>query len=316
MTLIVTGGAGFIGVNFILYLLKHYPQDKIICVDKLTYAGNLDALQGAVANPAFTFIKADITDAAAMEPIFEQEKPDIVINLAAETHVDRSVNQPDIFVKTNIVGTQVLLDLCRKYNVKRFHQASTDEVYGDLPLDNNGVAFTENSPLRASSPYSASKASADLLVLSYSRTYGLDITISRSSNNYGPFQNEEKLVPLTIKRALNDEPIPVYGNGLNMRDWLYVEDNCRAIDMIVRKGRAGEVYNIASHNEFSNIQLVSKILDKLGKPSSLIKFVEDRAGHDLRYSLDTSKAERELGFAPQITFEDGLTNTIKRAVLK
>lgn len=285
MTIIVTGGAGFIGSNFIFYQLKHNPDDRIVCLDKLTYAGNLSTLASVMDDPNFRFIKADICDREAVNQLFEEEKPDIIVNFAAESHVDRSIEDPGVFLRTNILGTQVLMDACRKYGIGRYHQVSTDEVYGDLPLDRPDLFFTEETPIHTSSPYSASKASADLLVLAYHRTFGLPVTISRCSNNYGPYHFPEKLIPLMIANCLNDKPLPVYGKGENVRDWLYVEDHCKAIDLIIRKGRVGEVYNIGGHNEMKNIDIVKLICKALDKPESLITYVTDRqrARHALRH---------------------------------
>ncbi len=308
MKILVTGGAGFIGGNFVYYLLNRYPGDKVVCVDKLTYAGNLETLESALQDPRFTFYKADITDRRDVEEIFSKEKPDAAVNFAAESHVDRSIGNPSVFLKTNIFGTQVLLDACRRHGTARFHQVSTDEVYGDLPLDRPDLFFTEETPLHTSSPYSASKASADLLVLAYFRTYGTPVTISRCSNNYGPYHFPEKLIPLMITSALEGRPLPVYGTGANVRDWLYVEDHCAAIDLILRGGRLGEVYNVGGHNERTNLQVVQAIVDLLGKGE--IVFVKDRAGHDLRYAIDPSKIERELGWTPTVRFEDGLRRTV------
>lgn len=310
MTIIVTGGAGFIGSNFIFYQLKNHPDDRIVCLDKLTYAGNLETLKSVMDNENFRFVKADIADKQAVEELFEEEKPDIVVNFAAESHVDRSIEDPSIFLKTNILGTQVLMDACRKFEVKRYHQVSTDEVYGDLPLDRPDLFFTEETPIHTSSPYSSSKAGADLLVLAYYRTFGLPVTITRCSNNYGPYHFPEKLIPLIISRALADESLPVYGNGENIRDWLYVEDHCAAIDLVIRKGRVGEVYNIGGHNEKTNLEVVKTILKQLGKPESLITFVTDRPGHDMRYAIDPAKIHRELGWLPQTSFDDGIKKTI------
>lgn len=310
MTIIVTGGAGFIGSNFIFYQLKNHPDDRIVCLDKLTYAGNLETLKSVMDNENFRFVKADIADKQAVEALFEEEKPDIVVNFAAESHVDRSIEDPSIFLKTNILGTQVLMDACRKFEVKRYHQVSTDEVYGDLPLDRPDLFFTEETPIHTSSPYSSSKAGADLLVLAYYRTFGLPVTITRCSNNYGPYHFPEKLIPLIISRALADESLPVYGKGENIRDWLYVEDHCAAIDLVIRKGRVGEVYNIGGHNEKTNLEVVKTILKQLGKPESLITFVTDRPGHDMRYAIDPAKIHRELGWLPQTKFEDGIKKTI------
>ena len=311
MTVIVTGGAGFIGSNFVFYMLKKYSDYKIICLDKLTYAGNLSTLEPAMSNPNFKFIKADICDRKAVYKIFEEEKPDIIVNFAAESHVDRSIENPEVFLQTNVVGTSTLMDACRKYGIKRYHQVSTDEVYGDLPLDRPDLLFTEDTPLHTSSPYSASKAAADLLVLSYHRTYDMPVTISRCSNNYGPYHFPEKLIPLMIVNALNDRPLPVYGEGMNVRDWLYVEDHCRAIDMIIHNGKIGEVYNIGGHNEMKNIDIVKMICKALGKPESLITYVTDRKGHDMRYATDPTKIHSELGWLPETKFEDGIQKTIR-----
>jgi len=311
MTIIVTGGAGFIGSNFIYYMLDQHPDYRIVCVDSLTYAGNLATLKDVIDDSNFRFVKASITDSAAMDSVFREEQPDIVVNFAAESHVDRSIENPSVFLETNILGTQVLMDACREFHVGRFHQVSTDEVYGDLPLDRPELFFTEETPLHASSPYSASKASADLLVLAYYRTFGLPVTISRCSNNYGPYQFPEKLIPLMLTNALEDKPLPVYGTGENIRDWLYVEDHCRAIDRIIHDGRVGEIYNIGGHNEMKNIEIVKLICKELGKPESLISFVEDRKGHDRRYAIDPAKMEREFGWFPQTKFTDGLRKTIQ-----
>ena len=309
--LLVTGGAGFIGSNFIFYMLKNHPADRIVCLDKLTYAGNLSTLKSVMEEPNFRFVKGDICDREAVGRLFEEEHPDIVVNFAAESHVDRSIENPGIFLETNIIGTSVLMDACRKYGIRRFHQVGTDEVYGDLPLDRPDLFFTEETPIHASSPYSSSKASADLLALAYYRTYGLPVTISRCSNNYGPWQFPEKLIPLMISNALNDKALPVYGEGINVRDWLYVEDHCRAIDLILQKGRAGEVYNVGGHNEKRNIDIVKLICSELGKPESLIRHVTDRKGHDMRYAIDPAKIYRELGWEPETKFEDGIRKTIR-----
>ena len=311
MNIIVTGGAGFIGSNFIYYMLKKHPSDRIICVDKLTYAGNLETLEAAMEKKNFNFIRADIADRQAVYRIFEQEKPDIVVNFAAESHVDRSIENPEIFLQTNVIGTSVLLDACRKYGIDRYHQVSTDEVYGDLPLDRPDLFFTEETNLKTSSPYSASKAGADLLVMAYHRTYKIPTTISRCSNNYGPYHFPEKLIPLMIINALSDKKLPVYGDGKNVRDWLYVEDHCRAIDLILQKGRVGEVYNIGGHNERANIDVVKAILKELGKPEDLIEYVTDRKGHDRRYAIDPTKIHTELGWEPETKFEDGIKKTVK-----
>lgn len=311
MVLIVTGGAGFIGGNFIHYYLNKHPADKIICLDKLTYAGNLSTLSSVLDKPAFKFYKVDICDRKKVYEIFEDVKPDVVINFAAESHVDRSIENPEIFLTTNILGTSVLMDACRIFGVSRYHQISTDEVYGDLPLDRSDLLFTEQTPIHTSSPYSSSKAAADLLVLSYYRTYGLPVTISRCSNNYGPYHFPEKLIPLMIINALQDKPLPVYGNGQNIRDWLYVEDHCRAIDLIIHNGNVGETYNVGGHNEISNIDIVKLIIRELDKNEDLITFVPDRKGHDLRYAIDPAKIHNELGWEPETRFEDGLKNTIQ-----
>ena len=310
MKIIVTGGAGFIGGNFVLYAVNQYPQDEIINLDALTYAGNLETLKSVENKPNYKFVKGDIADREFIFNLFEEEKPDVVINFAAESHVDRSITDPEIFVRTNVVGTTTLLDACKTFGIRRYHQVSTDEVYGDLPLDRPDLLFTETTPLHTSSPYSSAKASADLFVQAYHRTYGLPVSISRCSNNYGPYHFPEKLIPLVISRALNDEEIPVYGKGENVRDWLYVTDHCKAIDLIVRKGREGEVYNIGGHNEKTNLEVVKTILHTLGKPESLIKYVTDRPGHDLRYAMDPTKITTELGWKPEHTFETGIKETI------
>ncbi len=307
----VTGGAGFIGGNFVHYMLKTHPDYRIVCLDALTYAGNLETLEPVMKNPNFRFVKLDITDREGVEKLFDSERPDVVVNFAAESHVDRSIENPGVFISTNVLGTGVLLDASRKYNVGRYHQVSTDEVYGDLPLDRPDLFFTETTPLHTSSPYSASKAGADLLTLAYHRTFGLPVTISRCSNNYGPYHFPEKLIPLMIANALADKPLPVYGNGMNVRDWLYVEDHCRAIDLILEKGRVGEVYNVGGHNEMHNIDIVKLILQTLGKPESLIHFVKDRAGHDLRYAIDPTKIHHELGWLPETKFSDGIKKTVQ-----
>ena len=311
MTIIVTGGAGFIGSNFIFHMLREYPDYRIVCLDKLTYAGNLSTLVPVMDNPNFRFVKADICDREAVNKLFEEEHPDIVVNFAAESHVDRSIEDPGIFLQTNIIGTSVLMDACRKYGIQRYHQVSTDEVYGDLPLDRPDLFFTEETPIHTSSPYSSSKAGADLLVLAYHRTYGLPVTISRCSNNYGPYHFPEKLIPLMISRALADEELPVYGNGENVRDWLHVSDHCEAIDLIIHKGKVGEVYNIGGHNERTNLQVVQTILKALDKPESLIKYVKDRPGHDRRYAIDPTKIETELGWKPKYNFDTGIAQTIQ-----
>ena len=311
MKMIVTGGAGFIGSNFVQYEVKNHPEDEIINLDLLTYAGNLESVKPVENAPNYRFVRGDIADREFIFRLFEEEKPDVIVNFAAESHVDRSITDPEIFVRTNVVGTTTLLDACRKYGIKRYHQVSTDEVYGDLPLDRPDLFFTEETPLHTSSPYSSAKASADLFVMAYHRTYGLPVTISRCSNNYGPYHFPEKLIPLVISRALNDEEIPVYGKGENVRDWLYVTDHCSAIDLVVRKGREGEVYNIGGHNERTNLDVVKTILKALDKPESLIKYVTDRPGHDLRYAMDPTKIETELGWKPEYTFDTGIPVTIQ-----
>ena len=311
MKIIVTGGAGFIGSNFIYYMLKHHVEDEIICYDALTYAGNLETLKQAQANHNFKFVKGDIANREEVYKLFAEETPEVIINFAAESHVDRSITNPELFLQTNIVGTGVLLDACRKYGIKRYHQVSTDEVYGDLPLDRPDLFFTEETPLHTSSPYSASKASADLLVLAYHRTYDLPVTISRCSNNYGPYHFPEKLIPLMIINALHDKALPVYGKGENVRDWLYVEDHCSAIDLIIRKGKVGEVYNIGGHNEKTNLEVVQTIIKELGKSNELIHYVTDRPGHDRRYAIDPSKIKKDLGWEPTISFAERIKTTIQ-----
>ena len=310
MTVLVTGGAGFIGSNFIFYMMEKYPQYRIVCLDKLTYAGNIHTLNPLMEQKNFRFVRMDICDREGIYRIFEEESPDFVVNFAAESHVDRSIETPEIFLQTNIFGTSVLLDAVNRYGTKRFHQISTDEVYGDLPLDRPDLLFREKDPLKPSSPYSASKTSADLLVLAYHRTYGTPVTISRCSNNYGPYQFPEKLIPLMISRALADQPLPVYGTGCNVRDWIYVEDHCKAIDLILHKGQEGEIYHVGGNNEMTNIDIVRKICQTLGKPETLIAFVADRKGHDLRYAIDASKIKNELGWFPETPFDDGLQKTI------
>lgn len=311
MKIIVTGGAGFIGSNFVYHMLNKYPEYEIICLDNLTYAGNLSTLHEAFKNENFSFHKVDIADRNAVFSLFEEVRPDIVVNFAAESHVDRSIENPSIFVDTNISGTVVLMDASIKYDVKRYHQVSTDEVYGDLPLDKPELLFTEETPLKTSSPYSSSKASADLFVHAYHRTYGLPITISRCSNNYGPNHFPEKLIPLMIINALNDKPLPVYGDGQNVRDWLYVEDHCEAIDLIIHDGKIGEVYNVGGHNEMANIEIVKLICKTLDKPESLITYVNDRKGHDRRYAIDPTKIHSELGWLPKTNFQNGIQKTIQ-----
>ena len=308
---LVTGGAGFIGGNFLHIMVNKYPNDQYVCIDALTYAGNMETLEPIMNKPNFKFVHENICNREAVFKLFEEEHFDYVINFAAESHVDRSIENPEIFLKTNILGTQVLMDACRKYGIKRYHQVSTDEVYGDLPLDRPDLYFTEETPIHTSSPYSASKAGADLLVLAYHRTFNLPVTISRCSNNYGPYHFPEKLIPLMIQKALKNEPLPVYGNGSNVRDWLYVGDHCNAIDLIVRNGKDGEVYNIGGHNERSNLDVVKTILKALNKPETLITYVKDRPGHDLRYAMDPTKIETELGWKPEYNFDNGIQETIK-----
>lgn len=310
-TILVTGGAGFIGSNFVYLLLEERPEWKVVCVDALTYAANIHTLNQAMENVNFKFYKEDIRNCDGIFKIFEAEKPDVVVNFAAESHVDRSIENPSIFLETNIIGTQVLMDACRKFGVERFHQVGTDEVYGDLPLDRPDLFFHEDTPIHTSSPYSTSKAAADLLALAYYRTYGLPVTISRCSNNYGPYQFPEKLIPLMINNASHDKPLPVYGKGLNVRDWLYVKDHCYGILAVLEKGKVGEVYNLGGHNEKANIEIVKIILQELGKPESLITYVTDRKGHDLRYAIDPSKTNREVGWSPTTKFNDGIKLTIQ-----
>ena len=311
MKYLVTGAAGFIGTNFVYHMLEKHPLDLIVGIDNLSYAGNIKNLKKAQENSNFVFRQADITDQDAMTALFKEFGFDYVVNFAAQTHVDRSIVDPGIFVKTNVLGTQILLDLARETGVKRFHQIGTDEVYGDLPLEATDQFFVETLPLKASSPYSASKAAADLLALSYNRTFGLPVTVSRCSNNYGPYQFPEKLIPLMLINALNDKNLPVYGDGMNVRDWLYVEDHCEAVDTILHNGRDGEVYNVGGHNEMHNIDIIKIILKELGKPESLITFVTDRKGHDLRYAIDPTKIHNELGWLPQTKFADGIKQTIR-----
>lgn len=311
MKIIVTGGAGFIGSNFVIHMVKKYPEHEIVNLDLLTYAGNLENLKSVEDAPNYRFVKGDIADRKFVFDLFEKEKPDVIVNFAAESHVDRSIKDPESFVRTNVLGTTTLLDACKEYGIKRFHQVSTDEVYGDLPLDRPDLFFTEETPLHTSSPYSSSKASADLFVMAYHRTFGLPVTVSRCSNNYGPYQFPEKLIPLIISRALADEELPVYGTGENVRDWLHVEDHCEAIDLILQNGRVGEVYNIGGHNERTNLQVVKTILKALDKPESLIKFVTDRPGHDRRYAIDPTKMETELGWKPKYVFDTGMAQTIQ-----
>ena len=322
MTIIVTGGAGFIGSNFVFHMLNKYPDYRIVCLDCLTYAGNLSTLEPVMDNPNFRFVKESITDREAVYKLFEEEKPDMVVNFAAESHVDRSIENPEVFLDTNIKGTAVLMDACRKYGIKRYHQVSTDEVYGDLPLDRPDLFFTEETPIHTSSPYSSSKAAADLLVLAYHRTYGLPVTISRCSNNYGPYHFPEKLIPLMIANALNDKPLPVYGKGENVRDWLYVEDHAKAIDMVQEQGRLFETYNVGGHNEKQNIEIIHIIIETLQEmlPDSdprkahinndLITYVEDRKGHDRRYAIAPDKIKAEIGWYPETMFKEGIRKTI------
>ena len=310
MKILVTGGAGFIGGNFVHYMLDKHPEDEIVCLDKLTYAGNMSTLEDVINHPRFKFVKGDIADKEFVGALCDENAFDAVVNFAAESHVDRSIEDPQIFLITNIIGTQVLMDACRSHGNIRYHQVSTDEVYGDLPLDRPDLMFTEETPIHTSSPYSASKASADLLVLAYFRTYGLPVTISRCSNNYGPYHFPEKLIPLMITRALADQSLPVYGDGKNVRDWLYVKDHCKAIDMILRKGKIGDVYNVGGYNEMANIDIVKLILKKLDKPESLITYVKDRKGHDRRYAIDPTKIGNELGWAPETKFADGIVKTV------
>ncbi|MCH5265364.1 MAG: dTDP-glucose 4,6-dehydratase [Lachnospiraceae bacterium] len=311
MKICVTGGAGFIGGNFVHHMVRKYPDYEILNLDLLTYAGNLETLKSVENEPNYRFVKGDIADREFIMDLFEKETFDVVVNFAAESHVDRSISDPGIFVRTNVLGTQVLLDASREYGVKRFHQVSTDEVYGDLPLERPDLFFREDTPLHTSSPYSSSKASADLFVMAYHRTFGVPATISRCSNNYGPYQFPEKLIPLMISRALAGEKLPVYGKGENVRDWLHVADHCEAIDLILHKGKVGEVYNIGGHNERTNLEVVKTILQALDKPESLISFVTDRPGHDLRYAIDPAKIEGELGWKPAYNFDTGIRQTIQ-----
>lgn len=311
MKMFITGGAGFIGSNFIFYMRRTHPDYDLVCLDKLTYAGNLETLAPVMNDAKFKFVRIDIADRKAVYDLFEAEKPDVVVNFAAESHVDRSIENPSVFLETNVMGTQVLLDACRIFGIRRYHQVSTDEVYGDLPLDRPDLFFTEQTPIHTSSPYSASKASADLLCNAYHRTYGMPITISRCSNNYGPYQFPEKLIPLMIANCTADKPLPVYGQGLNVRDWLYVEDHCSAIDLILHSGKEGQVYNIGGHNEMRNIDIVKLIVHALGKSEELITYVTDRKGHDMRYAIDPSFIHSELGWLPETKFENGIVKTIE-----
>ena len=310
-SILVTGGAGFIGSNFLYYMREKYPKLRLICVDSLTYAGNVETLDAFKDDSNCRFVRADIRDRSAMERIFSEEMPEYVVNFAAESHVDRSIKNPQLFLETNIIGTSVLLDISKKFEVKRFHQISTDEVYGDLPLDRPDLFFTEETPLHTSSPYSSSKAGADLLAMAYMRTYGIPVTISRCSNNYGPYQFPEKLIPLMISNALRGKSLPVYGDGKNVRDWLYVRDHCKAVDLIITKAKDGSVYNVGGHNERANIDIVKIILSELGCSEDLITFVEDRKGHDRRYAIDPTKIKNDLGWYPETTFEEGIKKTIR-----
>lgn len=311
MKTLITGGAGFIGGNFVHFMLNKYPDYEIINLDLLTYAGNLETLKDIQDKPNYKFYKGDIANRKFIFDLFEKEQFDIVVNFAAESHVDRSITNPSIFVQTNVLGTQTLLDAAKEYNVKRYHQVSTDEVYGDLPLNRKDLFFTEETPLRTSSPYSSSKASADLFVLAYYRTYGLPVTVSRCSNNYGPYHFPEKLIPLIISRGLNNKSVPVYGKGENVRDWLHVEDHCSAIDLIIHKGKVGEIYNIGGHNERTNLEVVKTVLNQMNKPETLINYVTDRPGHDMRYAINPEKIEKELGWKPKYSFDTGIIQTIE-----
>ena len=310
MKIIVTGGAGFIGSNYLHYVVNKYEDDFFVCLDALTYAGNYNNIKSLENKKNYKFVHGDITDRNFVNKLFEQEHFDGVINFAAESHVDNSIKNPEIFLTTNIIGTEVLMDACLKYGIKRYHQVSTDEVYGDLPLDRPDLLFKETTPIHTSSPYSTSKASADLLVMAYYRTYGLPVTISRCSNNYGPYQFPEKLIPVVISKALKNEKIPVYGTGENVRDWIHVHDHNVGVDLIVREGKVGEVYNLGGHSERNNLTIVKTILKQLGKSEDLIEFVADRKGHDLRYAIDSSKVEKELGWKRSYTFEEGIKETI------
>lgn len=311
MKILVTGGAGFIGGNFIQYMLKNHPDCRMVCLDKLTYAGNLSTLAGALNNANFTFVRGDIADSDFVCGLFARESFDAVVNFAAESHVDRSISGAQVFMVSNVVGVQVLLDACNRYGVRRFHQISTDEVYGDLPLGSPSLKFTEESPLRPSSPYAASKAAADLIALANRRTYGTFVTISRSSNNYGPYQHPEKLIPLVITRALAGEKVPVYGDGQNVREWISVFDHCRAVDLVLQNGESGEIYNVGGGVEMANIDLVELILNELGVSRSLIEFVPDRKGHDRRYSIDSNKMAYKFGWRPQTNFLEGIKRTVR-----
>lgn len=310
MTILVTGGAGFIGSNFMFYMHRHYPEDRLVCLDKLTYAGNIQNLDSLISEPNVRFVKGDICDKDTVDSLFSEERPHIVVNFAAESHVDRSIEAPEVFLQTNIIGTQVLMDASLKYGVKRFHQVSTDEVYGELPLERKDLLFRENTPLCPSSPYSVSKASADMLANAYCRTYQLPVTISRCSNNYGPYQFPEKLLPVLILKAMKGESLPIYGEGRNVRDWIYVEDHCVAIDAIIRHGEVGQVYNVGGGNERENIEMARAVCAMLGASEELITYVQDRKGHDLRYAIDSAKIEAQLGWTPKMDFEQGLAKTI------
>ena len=310
MKFLITGGAGFIGSNYCHYVVNKYPEDKFVCLDALTYAGNYNNIKSLEDKDNFKFVKGDITDRDLVDELFKKEQFDVVINFAAESHVDNSIKNPGIFLTTNIIGTQVLMDASLKYGVKRYHQVSTDEVYGDLPLDRPDLLFTEETPIHTSSPYSSSKAGADLLVGAYHRTFGLPVTISRCSNNYGPYQFPEKLIPVIFSKAIKDEKVPVYGTGENVRDWIHVHDHNVGVDLIVRNGKVGEVYNLGGHSERTNLTVVKTILKQLGKSEDLIEFVSDRKGHDLRYAIDSSKVEKELGWERTYNFEDGIKETI------
>ena len=310
MKFLVTGGAGFIGSNYLHYVVNKYSEDYFVCLDALTYAGNYNNIKNLEEKSNYKFVKGDITDKEFIDKLFEDEKFDVVINFAAESHVDNSIKNPQVFLNTNIIGTSILMDAARRNNVKRYHQVSTDEVYGDLPLDRPDLKFTEDTPIHTSSPYSSSKAGADLLVMAYYRTFGLPVTVSRCSNNYGPYQFPEKLIPVVISRALKNEPIPVYGKGENVRDWIHVIDHNIGVDLIVRNGRVGEVYNLGGHSEKTNLEVVKTILKQMGKSEDLITYVTDRPGHDLRYAIDSTKSEKELNWELTYTFEDGIKETV------
>lgn len=311
MKLLITGAAGFIGSHFVDYVLDHHPEDTVIGLDKLTYAGNLDNLAGRLQDRRFRFFRADICDREAVFPLLERESVDCIVNFAAESHVDRSLQDPGVFLRTNVLGVGVLLDGTAQFGVSRFHQVSTDEVYGDLPLDRPELKFDEGSPLCPSSPYSASKAAADLLALSYFRSFGTPVTITRSSNNYGPRQYPEKLIPRMIRRARAGRPLPVYGDGRNVRDWIHVLDHCAAVDLVIRKGRVGEVYNVGGGNERSNLDLIRLLLSLMGKDESLLSFTADRKGHDRRYALSSDKLTGELGWRPAVDFDAGIRDTLR-----